>query len=133
MRSAPSCPNRWRPSTTALSTNRNTAYTRRSPTSSWPAACSTSTRASAAPASTAALNPETPKDPAFYGRVEGADTAKTEKNALDFYERLRKYAFGEQDNSANAPAPGCSQQPPFEPIYGSGPATAYQHTFEQGK
>jgi ABC-type transporter Mla subunit MlaD len=86
---------------------------------------------------TAALNPETPKNPAFYSRVEKegkeVTTENTEKQALDFYERLRKYAFGEQDNSANAPAPGCSQQGPFEPIYGSGPATAYQHTFEQGK
>jgi phospholipid/cholesterol/gamma-HCH transport system substrate-binding protein len=82
---------------------------------------------------TASLNPETPKNPAFYSRVEGETTEKTEKNALDFYERLRKFALGEQDNSANTPAPGCSQQPPFEPIYGSGPPTAYQHTFEQGK
>jgi hypothetical protein len=82
---------------------------------------------------TAALNPETPKDPAFYGRVEGETTAKTEKNALEFYERLRKFAFGEQDNSASTPAPGCGAQGPFEPIYGNGPATAYQHTFEQGK
>ena len=60
-------------------------------------------------------------------------TEKTERNALEFFERLRKYAFGEQDNSANTPAPGCTQQGPFEPIYGSGPATTYQHTFEQGK
>ena len=82
---------------------------------------------------TASLNPETPKNPTFYSRVEGETTEKTERNALDFYERLRKYAFGEQDNSANTPAPGCSQQPPFEPIYGSGAPTAYQHTFEQGK
>ena len=57
----------------------------------------------------------------------------TEKQALEFYERLRKYAFGEQDNSANTPAPGCTQQGPFDPIYGNGPATAYQHSFEQGK
>jgi phospholipid/cholesterol/gamma-HCH transport system substrate-binding protein len=86
---------------------------------------------------TASLSPETPKDPAFYERVEGEgrerSQANTEKQALDFYERLRKYAFGEQDNSANTPAPGCSQQGPFEPIYGSGPPTAYQHAFEQGK
>ena len=60
-------------------------------------------------------------------------TEENRKKALDFYERLRKYAFGEQDNSANTPAPGCNQQAPFEPIYGSGPPTAYQHTFEQGK
>ena len=49
---------------------------------------------------------------------------KPKKTALDFYERLKKYAFGGQDNSANTPAPGCSAQGPFEPIYGSGPATS---------
>ena len=81
----------------------------------------------------AALNPETPKDPAFSSRVEGETAEKTEKTALEFYERLRKFAFGDQDNTANAPAPGCAQQAPFEPIYGGGPATAYQHTYEQGK
>jgi len=82
---------------------------------------------------TAALDPETPKDPDFYGRVEGDTTEKTEKNALEFFERLKKYAYGEQDNSSSAPAPGCTQQGPFDSIYGSGPATAYQHTFEQGE
>jgi phospholipid/cholesterol/gamma-HCH transport system substrate-binding protein len=82
---------------------------------------------------TAALDPETPKDPDFYERVEGETMEKTEKNAISFFERLKKYGFGEQENTANTPAPGCNQQGPFEPIYGSGPATAYQHTFEQGR
>jgi hypothetical protein len=86
---------------------------------------------------TAALNPETPKNPAFSSRVAGESKEETpentEKQALEFYERLKKYALGGQDNSANTPAPGCSAQGPFEPIYGSGPATSYQHTFEQGK
>jgi hypothetical protein len=82
---------------------------------------------------TAQLSTETPKNPAFSSRVEGEDAAKTEKNAISFYERLKKYALGGADNSANTPAPGCTLQGPFEPIYGSAPATAYQHTFEQGK
>jgi ABC-type transporter Mla subunit MlaD len=77
---------------------------------------------------TATLDPDTPSDPAFNQRVEGGDVEK----AKNFFERLKKYAFAEQDSSASIPAPGCEAQQPFEPIYGSGPATIYQHTFEQG-
>lgn len=77
---------------------------------------------------TATLPTDTPNDPKFNARTEG-DVAK----ATDFYLRLKKYAFAEQDSSTTIPAPGCSPQPPFEPIYGSGPATSYQHTFEQGE
>jgi phospholipid/cholesterol/gamma-HCH transport system substrate-binding protein len=84
---------------------------------------------------TAQLSTETPKNPAFYQRVEGESVelsqANTEKQALAFYERLKKYALGGQDNTANTPAPGCTLQGPFESIYGSGASTAYQHTFEQ--
>jgi ABC-type transporter Mla subunit MlaD len=77
---------------------------------------------------TVTLPTDTPNDPAFNARTEN-DVAK----ATDFYLRLKKYAFAEQDSSTTIPAPGCSPQGPFEPIYGSGPATTYQHTFEQGK
>jgi phospholipid/cholesterol/gamma-HCH transport system substrate-binding protein len=77
---------------------------------------------------TATLDPNTPNEPAFNGRTEG-----DVKKATDFFERLKKYAFAGQDSSTTIPAPGCSQQAPFKPIYGSGPATTYQHTFEQGE
>ena len=77
---------------------------------------------------TATLDPNTPNEAAFNQRT-GGDV----KKATDFFERLRYYAFAGQDNSAAIPAPGCSPQAPFKPIYGSGPATIYQHTFEQGK
>ncbi len=77
---------------------------------------------------TATLDSDTPNDPAFNERTNG-DVEK----AKDFFERLKKYAFAEQEGSATIPAPGCSPQAPFEPIYGSGPATSYQHTFEQGE
>jgi ABC-type transporter Mla subunit MlaD len=88
---------------------------------------------------TATLDPETPKDPDFVERVvgpvpegkEGYEEAELAK-AASFYERLKRYAFSEQDSTATVPAPGCSQQQPFEPIFGGGPATQYQHTFEQG-
>jgi ABC-type transporter Mla subunit MlaD len=75
---------------------------------------------------TAKLNAETPKNPAFNSRTEG-----NEAKATDLFKRLKHYAFAEQESSATIPAPGCSPQPPFEPIYGSGPATSYQHTYAQ--
>jgi len=77
---------------------------------------------------TATLNPNTPNEPAFNQRTEG-----DVKKATDFYERLKRYAFAEQEDSAAIPAPGCSPQAPFKPIYGNGAATIYQHTFEQGE
>jgi phospholipid/cholesterol/gamma-HCH transport system substrate-binding protein len=119
--------------TSRTTTNRNTAYSQPLSYKDLAKGLLNFGTSQCSAGATAALNPETPKDPAFYGRVEGETTAKTEKNALEFFERLKKYAYGEQDNSANTPAPGCGQQGPFEQIYGNGPATSYQHTFEQGK
>ncbi|HET9161965.1 MAG TPA: MlaD family protein [Solirubrobacterales bacterium] len=75
---------------------------------------------------TAHLNPDTPNESAFNQRTEG-DT----KKAASFFERLKHYAFAGQEDSSSIPAPGCSPQPPLAPIYGSGAATTYQHTFEQ--
>jgi len=77
---------------------------------------------------TATLDSNTPNEPAFNQRT-GGDT----KKATDLFGRLKKYAFADQTSSTSIPAPGCSPQAPFEPIYGSGPATTYQHTFEQGE
>jgi ABC-type transporter Mla subunit MlaD len=77
---------------------------------------------------TATLDSNTPNEAAFNERTEG-DVAK----ATDFFNRLKHFAFAEQDSSSSIPAPGCEPQAPFEPIYGSGPATTYQHTFEQGE
>ncbi len=75
----------------------------------------------------AALNPNTPNEPAFNERT-GGDV----KKATDFFERIKKFAFAGQSSTATVPAPPCTQQEPLEPIYGSGqPATTYQHTFEQ--
>ncbi len=74
----------------------------------------------------ATLDPDTPEDPDFSERVEGG-----EARSADFFARLKRFAFAEQDSSATIPAPGCEPQAPFEPIYGSGPSTIYQQTFEQ--
>jgi hypothetical protein len=76
---------------------------------------------------TATLNPTTPSSAAFIERTKKGDI----KEAEDFFNRLKKFAFAEQSNSSTIPAPACTQQAPFDPIYGAGPATAYQHTFEQ--
>jgi ABC-type transporter Mla subunit MlaD len=77
---------------------------------------------------TATLDSNTPNEKAFNERT-GGDVAK----ATDFFNRLKHYAFAEQQSSSSIPAPGCEPQAPFQPIYGSGPATTYQHTFEQGE
>ncbi|HWW67886.1 MAG TPA: MlaD family protein [Solirubrobacterales bacterium] len=75
---------------------------------------------------TASLNPNTPNEPAFNERTEG-----DVKKATDFFNRLKKYAFAEQTNTATLPAPGCTQQAPFNPIGKPGSPTTYQHAFEQ--
>ena len=82
---------------------------------------------------TATLDPETPKDPGFQARVSQADPEKVEERAVDLFERLKSIAFAGQEGTATVPAPRCELQGQFEPIYGSGPATSYQHTFEQGE
>jgi len=76
---------------------------------------------------TAHLDPSTPESEAFKSR-----TNDDEAEAKDFYERLKHYAFADQEDSSSIPAPGCDPQAGFEPIYGSGPSTRYQHSFEQG-
>ncbi|HEX2095911.1 MAG TPA: MlaD family protein [Solirubrobacterales bacterium] len=87
----------------------------------------------------ARLDPETPKDPDFQGRIEpkkDPDPAKEQesrlKRAEELFGLLKHYAMADQDSTATVPAPGCSQQAPFAPIYGSEPPTIYQHTYEQG-
>jgi phospholipid/cholesterol/gamma-HCH transport system substrate-binding protein len=82
---------------------------------------------------TAVLDPETPKDPAFKARTERSKrtAADNERFAQTFFDNLKKYAYAGQTDSAAIPAPGCYQQTPYDPIGKPGPATTYQHTFEQ--
>ena len=77
---------------------------------------------------TATLPLNTAEKEAFKNRTQG-----DAKKADEFLARLRRFAFASQESSDTIPAPGCSPQAPFEPIYGNGPATSYQHTFEQGE
>lgn len=110
-----------------LSTNRNSAY---SP-SGWAEGLlsglpSFDTRQCSSGIS-ATVDPETPSSPAFRERTKKGEV----KEAEEFLGFLKQYAFGGQSGTSSALAPGCTQQAPFSPIYGAGPATTYQQTFEQ--
>jgi hypothetical protein len=63
--------------------------------------------------------------------LTGEVTRTQDENAKLLFERLQQFAFTGQTSTSAIPAPPCKQQAPFQPIYGSGPATQYQHTFEQ--
>ena len=90
---------------------------------------------------TAALDPDTAKEPVFQERTPPSPNNETddptdikrtrEENAALLFERIKFYAFASQTTTAAMAAPPCVQQAPFTPIYGSGPSTQYQHTFEQ--
>jgi phospholipid/cholesterol/gamma-HCH transport system substrate-binding protein len=76
---------------------------------------------------TASLDPTTATSPALVERTKKGEA----KEAEDLFNRLKKYAFAEQTSTGSVPAPVCTQQAPLKPIYGSGAATMYQHSFEQ--
>src|SRR5207342_209650 len=83
---------------------------------------------------TATLDSKTPENETFQSWINRPRDESAEqklKAAESFFERLKKYAYGNQLDSTAVPAPGCTQQGPFEPIGRSGPATTYQHTYEQ--
>jgi ABC-type transporter Mla subunit MlaD len=90
---------------------------------------------------TATLDPETPKNPVFKARVEETRPGKSkeedekadEERSVKFFELLKKYAYANQTDSAAVPAPGCTQQGPFNPVGRSGTATTYQHYYEQSE
>jgi ABC-type transporter Mla subunit MlaD len=84
------------------------------------------------------LDPNAWEDPAFKEHAHesrnfetGAVTRTQDENAEILFERIVRYAFAEKTSTSEIAAPPCKQQAPFNPIYGSGPATQYQHTFEQ--
>jgi phospholipid/cholesterol/gamma-HCH transport system substrate-binding protein len=81
----------------------------------------------------ATLPADTPSDPDFRNRVAAKDEADRDKKAQEFFERLRHYALADQSSTATIPAPTCSPQAPFEPIYGAESPTMYQHTYEQDR
>jgi len=87
------------------------------------------------------LDPNTAENPAFKERTKESrdieDPTKIvrtqDENARLLFERIKFYAFAGQTSTSAMAATGCTQQAPFNPIYGSGPATQYQHTFEQSQ
>ena len=66
----------------------------------------------------------TVNDPAFNGRF-GGDLDK----AGDFYDRLRLYAFNDQQSTATITPPACNQQAPFESIGSPSESSFYQHVY----
>jgi ABC-type transporter Mla subunit MlaD len=76
---------------------------------------------------TASLDPGDATSPALAERTKKGEA----KEAEDLFNRLKKFAFADQTSTSSVPTPACIQQGAFKPIYGSGPATAYQQTFEQ--
>jgi len=107
-------------------TNRNNAYTQPGAYSRLAKGLLSFNTRQCSSGITATLDSNTPNEKAFNERT-GGDVAK----ATNFFNRLKHYAFAEQQSSSSIPAPGCEPQAPFQPIYGSGPATSYQHSFEQ--
>jgi phospholipid/cholesterol/gamma-HCH transport system substrate-binding protein len=77
------------------------------------------------------LNPNAWKNPAFKDRAAASQTRSQDENAKLLFERIEEYAFVGQTSTSAIAAPACKQQGPFNPIYGSGPSTQYQHTFQQ--
>jgi phospholipid/cholesterol/gamma-HCH transport system substrate-binding protein len=81
----------------------------------------------------ATLDPNSWEDPDFKERAATSENKSQDENAKFLFEQIQKYAFAGQTSTSSLPAPACTQQEPFKPIYGSAPATQYQHTFEQGR
>jgi hypothetical protein len=79
----------------------------------------------------ATLNPESGKSETFKERSVQTEKKSVEENAEELFKRVKEYAFAGKNSTSEIAAPTCKQQGPFKPIYGSGPSTQYQHTFEQ--
>jgi ABC-type transporter Mla subunit MlaD len=79
----------------------------------------------------ARLNPESGKSEALQERAVQTEKKSQAENAEELFKHIQEYAFGGHASTSELAAPPCTQQAPFKPIYGSGPSTQYQHTFEQ--
>ena len=111
-----------------LTSNRNSAYSQPLASNSLPGGLPSFDTRQCSSGITATLNPNTASDPNFADRFSGPNKTK---EATKFFEQLKHYAYADQTSTATMPAPACIQQAPFAPIYGGGPPTSYQHTFEQ--
>ncbi|MFL5899523.1 MAG: MlaD family protein [Solirubrobacterales bacterium] len=79
----------------------------------------------------AILDSESGKSEAFQERAAKTEKQSQVENSEELFKRVQQYAFAGKTSTSEISAPPCKQQAPFEPIYGSGPATQYQHAFEQ--
>ncbi len=79
----------------------------------------------------ATLDPESGKSETFKERSVQTEKKSVDENAEELFKRVKEYAFAGKNSTAEIAAPACNQQGQFKPIYGSGPSTQYQHTFEQ--
>jgi phospholipid/cholesterol/gamma-HCH transport system substrate-binding protein len=79
----------------------------------------------------ATLNPESGKSETFKERSVQTEKKSVDENAEELFKRVQEYAFAGKASTSEIAAPTCKQQGQFKPIYGSGPSTQYQHTFEQ--
>ena len=111
-----------------LTSNRNSAYSQPLASKSLASGLPSFDTRQCGSGITATLDPNTPTNPNFSGRFSEPNRAR---DAETTFNELKHYAFADQLSTASVPAPPCIQQAPFEPIYGSGPPTSYQHTFEQ--
>jgi phospholipid/cholesterol/gamma-HCH transport system substrate-binding protein len=111
-----------------LTNNRNSAYSQPLASKSLPSGLPSFDTRQCSAGIAATLDPNSVSEPDFANRFSGPNKTK---EAEKFFKQLQRYAYAEQTSSASLPAPGCVQQAPFAPIYGAGPPTTYQHTFEQ--
>jgi phospholipid/cholesterol/gamma-HCH transport system substrate-binding protein len=111
-----------------LTSNRNSAYSQPLADQSLASGLPSFDTRQCSSGITATLDPNTATDPDFTSRFTEPNR---DREALKFFEQLKHFAYADQTSSATLPAPPCVQQAPFEPIFGSGPPTTYQHTFEE--
>ena len=82
---------------------------------------------------TATLDPETPNRSGLQQPRRSQRRRRKAEKSDRILRTPQEVRLRRTESTAAVPAPGCSPQAPFEPIYGSGPPTIYQHTFEQGE
>lgn len=75
---------------------------------------------------TATLDPSTPNNPFFQTRA----TQSPSPPATDLFDRLKKYAFNDQLNTALVNAPPCKQQGPLQSIGEIPETTTYLHVYQ---
>jgi phospholipid/cholesterol/gamma-HCH transport system substrate-binding protein len=110
-----------------LTTNRNSAYSPPKWAAGLVAGLPSFNAAQCSAGISATIAPESGTSAALKERTKKGEN----KEAEELLKSLEQYAFGGKSGTAGAPTPGCTQQAPLEPIYGSGAASAYQRTFEQ--